>query len=185
MCHFQCFFLCIMYSLSGLICSANQRRLALVPRRTGEKGRMHPLQSQTRAPSVAKTLMASVSNPWSSTWPLSTSWRASSLLVLLHVSVRASHTHATLLYRQPEVPETNLTAAVWVKMTQEFVFNIWMKNCRTKCRSKPSPLVGWVLFHTIWLPEAAVLPFSTRWRQSANTRSLKKSSFWSHVSLID
>lgn len=75
-----CFFplfqiLCLsIYFLS--ICSTSQRGVAWAPRRTGERGRMHPHLSERRELSTARIATALVWNHWSSTWPVSTCWRA-------------------------------------------------------------------------------------------------------------
>lgn len=82
------------------ICSASPRGVAWVPRRTGERGRMHPHLSKRRELSTVRTAMALVSNPWSSTWPISTSWRANnpgnSHLLCLLFSLRAAHRPTSL-----------------------------------------------------------------------------------------
>lgn len=58
------------------VCSTSQRGVAWVPHRTGGRGRMRPHLSKRRDLLTARTAMASVSNPWSSTWLASTSWKA-------------------------------------------------------------------------------------------------------------
>lgn len=57
--------------------STSQRGVAWVPRRTGRRSRK-PLQpTERRGLSTARTATVLVSGPWSSTWPVSTCWRAS------------------------------------------------------------------------------------------------------------
>lgn len=57
--------------------STSQRGVAWVPRRTGRRSRK-PLQpTEKRGLSTARTATVLASGPWSSTWPVSTCWRAS------------------------------------------------------------------------------------------------------------
>lgn len=57
--------------------STSQRGVTWVPRRTGRRSRK-PLQpTERRGLSTARTATVSVSGPWSSTWQVSTCWRAS------------------------------------------------------------------------------------------------------------
>lgn len=57
------------------MCSTSQRGVVWVLHMTGEKGRTLPHLSRMRDLSTARTATALVSNPWSSTWLVSTCWR--------------------------------------------------------------------------------------------------------------
>lgn len=58
------------------ICSTSQREVVWALHRNGERGKMHLHLSKRRELSAPRAATALVSNPWSSTWLVSTSWRA-------------------------------------------------------------------------------------------------------------
>lgn len=134
------------------ICSTNQRRRALVPHRTGEKARMLPVRSKRRLLLAARTRTASASNPWSSTWQRSTSWRANNLLFflvsLLAIPIGAPHTQPYLW---------NKGLQLWGEEDAGICFQHLGEELQDKKKKST---------------EAPVLLSSTGWRQSANTTRL-------------
>lgn len=98
-----CLFIHSFPFLAVSICSTSQRGVAWALQMTGERGRTSPLRSERRGLSTAKTATASVSNPWRSTWPASTFWRAnepgSNHLLCPLLSLRAAHNQPHLSWR--------------------------------------------------------------------------------------
>lgn len=70
--------------------STSQRGAAWVPPRIGRRSRRRLQPTGRRGLSTARTATASVSGPWSSTWPLSTCWRASRSPEAIHLPPTAT-----------------------------------------------------------------------------------------------
>lgn len=128
--------------------------------------------------STTKTQMASVSDPWNSTWLVSTSWRANNAgNIHLLYPFRAAHSQLHLSGgRNPKMsllpdhlhpPTTQWVRAFewwWVRCPVDELKGLQKEN---QIQTPEEDLSHGGLFH-----EAPVPLQSTRWRQSTHTKTL-------------
>lgn len=174
------------------IYSTSRRGVAWVPHMTGKRGRMHPHLSKRRKLSTARTAMALASNLWSSTWPVSTCWRAnnpanSHLFFCSIFSLGAAHSQPhpsgenliqQILYSPHcHAPTIEWARAVgwrwlpWVSQSLHLLSGCWIKRFTVEKEDPSSLCPGAVLPQGSLLPEAPVPLQSTGWRQSSSIRT--------------
>lgn len=135
--HILCDF---FFLFSFLHCSTSQRGAAWVPPRIGRRSRRRLQPTGRRGLSTARTATVSVSGPWSSTWPLSTCWRASR-------SPEAMH------HPSPSPPARRL------------IFSL--KDTRCENHSSPHTATHRSEAGSVGLRRPKHPPESSKWRQSA------------------